>query len=917
MKWNVLKAIFKRDFVSYFSSPTGYVFITVFVMLSALATFWPPEFFANNLANLDQLSRWLPFIMLVFIPAITMGVWAEERRQGTDELLLTIPASDFDVVLGKYLAGVAIFTVSLLFSALSIFTVFNYGLGTPDPGLFVSTYIGYWFIGIAMIAIGMVASFLTPNLTVAFILGMLLNLPLAMFGVADWFVKDPAIAEKIRRWSAVSQFGDFQRGILSVGGMVYFLAIAGVMIYLCMVLIGRRHWQARDDGNFMLGHYFVRAVALVGLAVGATLLVQGRNWLRADLSTEQLSTLSDDTRSLLAELRDNDDVKSVTVHAYVSPDLPAEYAPVKINLKSTLEEFRVLGGGKINVELHEIPNFGEEAELAEKNFGITPQAQEVVVRGEGESKEFFLGMAVTSGVGLEKVVTPFLNKGIPIEYELIRSIMTVTDPKRLRVGVVDTGIPLMSADGSQRNEWPLITELRKQYDVARVDPAQEIRGNYDVLLAVQPSMMSPEAFDNFLAAVRSGMPTAILEDPLPYLYPSQFPGTGEEKMSQSMMGMGMFGGGQPEPKGDIDKLWKMLGIEMNPYEVVWQDYSPEMSVRRMEDVQWVFIDRGNFSPEPFNDDLPISAGLNQLLLLYPGAIEKADDSKTKFEQVLQTGVGNSGTVPSQRLERYDPRRPNPNNNVPHLPTPKEGYLLAAKITGPAPAEALDLKAPIDDEHDPADDPENADQKKAAKDMNVVVVADVDWIIPDFFDIRAAGDDRFLPATQNVTFILNIIDALAGEDDFIDIRKRARIHRTLSKIDEATRESRMKAREDEDKFIKDITDQETKAREAMAKKIAEVEARTDLDARQKDVILEQTRLREQDKLDAQVRALAAKRSREIKQIEFDLDQNVRAVQDRYKLYAILIPPIPPLLLALAVFFRRRELERQGVSRERLR
>ncbi len=908
MKWHVLDAVFKRNFVAYFSNPTGYVFICVFVLLGSLAAFWPPEFFSSNLANLDQLNRYLPYILLVFIPAITMSVWAEERRQGTDELLLTIPASDWEVVFGKYLAAVGIFTVALLFSAICNL-IFLLLWGSPDGGLFLANYLGYWFTGLAMLAVGMVASFLTNNLTVGFVLGLLLNAPLALAHQAG-AVMGPRAAEKVRGWSLAEHFADFGRGAVSLSSVAYFLGVVAVCLYLAMVLIGRRHWTGQREAGGMGLHYLVRTIGLAAAAVGCVLVFRAFD-VRADLSAEQISSLAPDTRRLLAKLD-----RPIDIKAYVSPSVPEEYSQVRLNLLTMLRQFKQLGRGKVNVEVIETEPRTDAAALASTQFGIEPQRVVSRVRGTYRNdEEIFLGCAFTSG--LEKVVVPFFDRGTPVEYELIRSISTVAQQKRKRLGLVTTdadlfgGFDMMS--GQPRPRQPLVEELEKQYDVVQVDASAPIKDAYDVLLVVQPSSLGPEQMPNLVAAVNAGQPVAIFEDPFPVMMPG-VPGTSQPRRSPMGPMGAMFGGPQGQPKGDLGQLWQALGVRLatgagRPAmgqmgaapSIVYQDYNPHPKLT-LEN-EFVFIDAslGADGQGGFNDKQPAVAGLQEVLFPFPGSLVKDGGAEVAWSPLVRTGA-RAGTIDfdkaEQALQRQDTR-----------------MLRAFEKPGTEPfvlAVAVDRKAGG-----------GAD----AKPVRAVVVADIDLLSAVFFGLRTRGDDMFGFDFDNVTFVLNVLDTLAGDDQFVEIRKRKPKHRTLERIEEAVASARAAAEAERNKFVSIAEQAEQEASAAMQAKIGEFEKKindlrnaenADPQAAMRAVqqLASQQRL-EQRKLDTKLEQLRLKRDRDVGAVERGLEATVRREQDRQKWLAVLLPPIPPLVVGFFVYFRRRAREREGVAKSRLR
>ncbi len=917
MKWHVLDAVFKRNFVAYFSNPTGYVFICVFVLLGSLAAFWPPEFFNSNLANLDQLNRYLPFILLVFVPAITMSVWADERRQGTDELLLTIPASDWEVVFGKYLAAVGIFTVALLFSCVCNLVVLL-RWGTPDAGLFLTNYLGYWFTGLAMLAVGMVASFLTSNLTVGFILGVLLNAPLAVADRAGTFM-GPRLAERVRAWSIAEQFSDFGRGVVSLSSIAYFLGIVAVCLYVAMVLIGRRHWTGRRDGARMGVHYLVRTLGLAAGVAGLVLVCRAAD-LRPDFSEGRISSLSDDTRRLL---RDLDAQRPIDITAYVSPTVPEDYAQTRINLLNALRQFQRLGRGKVNVEIVPTEPKTEAAALARQQFGIEPVSVLARVRGAYRDEEIFLGCAFTSG--LEKVVVPFFDKGTPVEYELIRSICTAAQQRRRRVGVLTTdadlfgGFDMMS--GQARPRQPLVEELDKQYEVVQVDASSPITERFDVLLAVQPSSLGPEQMVNFVAAVRSGQPAAIFEDPLPVLM-TGVPGTSQPR--QGPMGpMAMFGGQSP-PKGDIGMLWEALGVGLKTGSgapamgqmgaaplIVYQDYNPHLKLQLPSEFVFIdaTIDGAGEAAAGFNAEQRITAGLQEVLFPFPGAVERQGRAEVTFTPLVRTVANRTGTIEVDRV------------------LGNRGDMRQLRIFEKQADESMALAALVERAATEAPAGEGASPDSAPARVRAVVVGDIDLLDERFFGLRTRLDEVFGLDFDNVEFVLNILDELAGDDRFIEIRKRKPKHRTLERIEDTVAASREQAEQERQVFIAEFDRAEQEASAAMEKevgafeqKIRDLESQGDANpqaAMQAIQQLASSQRLAQRRLDTKIEQLRRKRDAQIDTVERKLEAEIRREQDRQKWLAVLLPPIPPLVVAFFVFFRRRAMEREGVAKSRLR
>ena len=232
--------IAKRELAGYFESPIAYVFIVIFLLLAGFFTFMVAGFFDRGEASLDPFFVWHPWLYLFLVPAIGMRMWSEERRLGTMELLLTMPITPWQAIMGKFLASWLVLALALVLTFPIVVTV-NY-LGHPDNGVIIAGYVGSFLLAGAYLSISAMTSALTRNQVVSFILAVVICLFLVLVGyppvtnlIVEW--ANPWLVQAISAFSVMTHFESIRKGVLDSRDIIFFFSVIGFSLFTTSVIL--------------------------------------------------------------------------------------------------------------------------------------------------------------------------------------------------------------------------------------------------------------------------------------------------------------------------------------------------------------------------------------------------------------------------------------------------------------------------------------------------------------------------------------------------------------------------------------------------------------------------------------------------------------------------------------------------------
>ncbi|MBT8419625.1 MAG: Gldg family protein [Gammaproteobacteria bacterium] len=385
-----IRYIARKEFSAFFSSPAAFLFLGAFLAVTLFVFFWVETFFARNLADVRPLFQWMPVLLIFLVGALTMRAWSEERRSGTLESLLTSPVKPLHLVLGKFLAQMELVTVALMLTLPLPVTISL--LGPLDWGPVLGGYLAALFLAGAYVAIGLAMSARTDNAIVALILTVAVSGLFLLIGAPKiTTLFGHSVGGILTLLGSGSRFESITRGVLDPRDLYYYLSIVGVFLVLNLYSLERLRWA----GNPLSRHH--RQWALVSMLAVAN-FVAGNLWLqplglaRIDMTDGKIHSLSEATEQHLTRLHE-----PLFIRGYFSANTHPLLAPLVPQLRDLLEEYAVIGKGRVRVEFIDPQEDSLLEEEAASKYGIRPVPFRMASRYQSSVVNSYFDIVVAYG----------------------------------------------------------------------------------------------------------------------------------------------------------------------------------------------------------------------------------------------------------------------------------------------------------------------------------------------------------------------------------------------------------------------------------------------------------------------------------------------------------------------------------------
>lgn len=754
-------SVARRELAGYFATPLAAVFLVTFVALAALLAFQAGGLFTRGTADLRALFQWQPWLGLFFMPALGMRLWADERRSGSLELLMTLPLSPRDMVLGKFLAAWAFACVSLLLTVPLWITIA--WLGAPDQGVIVAGYIASALLFASLLSVCACLSACTRNAVVAFVLGvtacfvlLLSGYPLVLDFFAGWAPR--TLIEAVASMSALVHFEALTRGVLDVRDLLYPLSVVvgGLMINAILLrgpdrAVGTRWWSS---GRRLIA-LIVAGVVLFNAAAGYGLV----GW-RIDLTHEGLYTFSPGTRAILASLRE-----PVRLDYYCSSEALADVPEMRAHaqrVQEYLDELVTLSDGSLELRVIHPKSFSGSEDDA-RAAGL------IVHQLNAAGATAILGLVAAGPTGQTKSIPLFTpERDAFLEYEITRAIATVGRTRKPTVGLLSC-MPLepqrQTMDGSLAppSRAPLVVEqMRELFNLVEIPPdADALPDGIEALAVVQPRTLSEGMLRSIDAWAVAGKPLVVLADPFAEsdTHPdSRAMGTKVPATTYDFPLLAAWGIDIPRDfaVGDINYTTRI------------QTAGPSGAMRELNYVAWLSLTRNALSQQD-----PLMGGFEAINLKSVGEIRRRMDAPAEVCPTIEPLIVSSDG--SQLIQ-----------------TIKLGYfgdaeqlLRDCKPDGIVRTFAARIKGPI----------KSAFTEKIGI-GDIVVIADVDLLWDDTWVSTNPQTGQHTAIADNGPLIIGLLERMAGDPAVASLRSRGGFRRPFERVEELRKaaETRYIARE---------------------------------------------------------------------------------------------------------------------------